>query len=219
MTLIRNLDLELQAKELALELFNMKWDLPVYVDTNPTGDEYASYRYKGTNKNPNPQYIVLNSMYQFTPEQKTDLLKHELCHWACQMRGMNSDDGDADFEGELYRIGATSTYCDFDLFMSRWIQLECMENMRGKTGSKHAKYKQYSNSLNYQTRYEVYYKGELIGRVGKTRFQDSHQWRIISKDSKYYSYGYEARFLATDDLINEYLLKKEKEKENEYVAI
>lgn len=219
MSLVRNLDLELQAQELALELFNLKWEYPVYVDMNSKDDAYAMYYFKGSDKNPIPQYIVLNGQYQFSAEQKTDLLKHELCHWACQQRGMQSNDGDVDFEGELYRIGATSTQCDFDLFRSRWIQLECMEGMRGKTGSKYIKYKQYSNSLNYQTRYEVYYRGELIGKVGKTRFKDSHQWKIISKESKYYTYGYETRFLAADDLINEHLLKKAQEEENEYVAI
>ena len=53
--------------------------------------------------------IAKYALEKITDDQLINLLKHEVCHWACQKLNKPHTDGSVRFERELLKIGATSS--------------------------------------------------------------------------------------------------------------
>lgn len=98
--------------EIAKKYFNMNFDLPVvYCNTSRNVAQFSWYNVRDKNGNvvkTIPDNIEINMNYDFVGDQLYQALKHEVCHWACMVRGMKFRDGDKEFEDELVRIDAPS---------------------------------------------------------------------------------------------------------------
>lgn len=101
---------------IALKYWGMDLDIPIKINNRLTRT-YGRYIYryirnkKGKVVGYEPDRIEVSgeSFNNFTRLSMLDLLKHELCHWACMSMGKSSSDGTVFFESELRRIGSTST--------------------------------------------------------------------------------------------------------------
>lgn len=97
---------------IAKEYFNMTFDLPViYCNTGRNVAQFSWYNVrdkKGNVVRTIPDNIEISINHEFVGDQLYQTLKHEVCHWACMMRGMKFRDGEKEFEDELIRIDAPS---------------------------------------------------------------------------------------------------------------
>lgn len=98
------------AKKFLKDEYNMTLDIPIKVISNKS----SRHGYYKWNSVEGPICITLNrNMVQISSLLNIDIaekvLKHELVHYALNVQGRKSSDGDEDFENELIRVGAPSS--------------------------------------------------------------------------------------------------------------
>lgn len=100
-------------RDIATEFFCMDFDLPViYCDTGRNVAQFSWFNARDKDGNvvrTIPDNIEISINHEFVEDQLYRTLKHEVCHWACMMRGLKFRDGDKEFEDELVRINAPSS--------------------------------------------------------------------------------------------------------------
>lgn len=97
---------------IAEKYFGLKFHLPVvYCDTGRRVAQFSWYNVRKSGKvvRTIPDNIEISVNHEFKDDQLYQTLKHEICHWACMIRGMKFRDGDKEFEDELVRIDAPSS--------------------------------------------------------------------------------------------------------------
>lgn len=204
----RSLELEEKGKELAKKYWNMDFNLPVFLTDEIKNSLYGAYAYKyirnrvGKVTGYSPDYIMINSKKVFSDDQLIDLLKHELCHWACQQSGKPFLDGSKHFESELYRIGATSTRTNFDKEVSTAYQTRVIEGKETIQGNTEFSYKSIHTS-DYKSEYFVYYKGVNLGTLGNYGY-GKYRWNPSSPFKEFGSMCWTARKYGAKALLKAY---------------
>lgn len=95
-----------KAKFYSKELWGIEFDGEIKLN-NRLRSTYAQYCWFNQNKIEfNKQLINIDSLFV------DEVLIHELCHWHCHKTGLEFDDGDFDFELEIFKSGSRSTETD-----------------------------------------------------------------------------------------------------------
>lgn len=100
------------ANMVAKKYWNMELDVPVVL--NGRMKRSLGYcRYRGNHLFGFKAYqldfaAILFSQKRFSNELIVKVIKHEVCHWACNRMGKPCSDGDKFFESELVRVGSVS---------------------------------------------------------------------------------------------------------------
>lgn len=184
------------AKELSRTLFDRHLDIPVYLFNDVESKSYGFYRYqyRRTRKTRQvigykPIGIYLNAIkMSYNEDKMIDVLKHELCHWACQQSGKPFKDGSKNFESELLRIGASSTRTDFDSERSTAYQQQVKNGELNRLGRADFTYVKKRNHY-MQTYYDVYHDGAYIGKVINCN-SGTFKWKPESVTGKYHENTY-----------------------------
>lgn len=111
--------LEKMCKEIAKKYWELDFNIPVTINRR-LNHTYGRYLFKYVRDQngkvikgvPTGIEISGKSFNNFSKFQMLDLLKHEVCHWACHVQGKPYSDGTRHFESELRRINASSTGVD-----------------------------------------------------------------------------------------------------------
>lgn len=114
------------AREFTKKIWNKELNIPIILFSRRNSSRYGFFKYSYYTCNGkikyNPIEIKLNLSNLKTNDELIDTLKHELCHWYCCVSGLDFNDGDKDFEEQLNRIGAKSTYTGKNMIRSLAIQ-------------------------------------------------------------------------------------------------
>ena len=184
-----NFDLQRLASQFAEDFWGMEIRFPVrFMET--TGKAYGQYVYRKKGKTFTPVEIRISNKHGLQePENRKHLesvLKHELCHWYCQMTGKSYKDGSKDFEAELLKRGAMSTR--FNLFKeeswekSAQQQAEVVSGKRNRLGDTSFKYYQSGKLRPTDSRklFIVFYNGIKVGELYKYP-RGKYQWAPLSE--------------------------------------
>ncbi len=203
-----NKELRKLAERLAEELWGLELDDMRIAFAEVSEGNYGHYRYRGTKKEGyDPVAIEISNKVGFEkPENREQLLailKHELCHWACQRLGKPHSDGAKFFESELVRIGATSTGAD--IFADKWKERALAKQKEALAVEVPAFQFEEVNyrGKKYERKYKVTYKGVHIGYIGKWGW-GRHNWNPISDHYEYKRLSWTQRNHAAQDLLEKY---------------
>lgn len=177
-------------REIASKYWGLNFDIPVKI-TVLKKSLYACYFFKRGKKWGKVKYLPLNisvnslHVYKLNSDELYDLMKHEVCHWACQSLGKPFNDGSKHFESELLRIGSCSTRTDFDKEESAVYQRKVAEGSMSRLGDSDFSYIKIDPLRIYKSMYIVYYRQLDIGTLGNWGY-GKYRW---NPSSPYHDFG------------------------------
>lgn len=197
---------ETYCQEIALKYFDREFDLPVYISDEMPKSRYGQYSSRKIRKGGKivghtGVSIAINKSYNFNYEELYDTLKHEVCHWACQMSGKAYKDGSINFESELYRIGASSTRMNSKEASTAY-QEKVISGAVNRLGDTAFKFKEVPYG-NFHSNYEVTYKGVKLGYIGKWNY-GKYKWSPVSENADHGNLCWTTRKHAVKQLLRDY---------------
>ncbi|SEB46467.1 SprT-like domain-containing protein [Paenibacillus sp. GP183] len=94
------------ARDIAMKYWGLDFNIPVIINPRLKRSTYGRFIYN--KKTPLRIEISGYSIRNLYITEIIDLMKHEVCHYACFIMQKQLSDGSRFFEGELKRINSTS---------------------------------------------------------------------------------------------------------------
>ncbi|WAX16640.1 hypothetical protein LC76P1_00203 [Lysinibacillus phage LC76P1] len=197
-------------QDIARIYFGREFNLPVKFINDEKVNMWACYTYYSSKKNGKIVYkahsITVNFKREYSREELIGMLKHEVCHWACQMSGKAFRDGSKNFESELYRIGAPSTHVGNDMDKSKEIQEAIINGELSVLGRAGFEYDRIWDGLRprFKLAYRVKYQGVYIGEVHKCKYGKYIWIPVISEKDLTSTLAWNTRKGAVEELLKRY---------------